>query len=680
MSSHLFLPRNTECGTGAPGAAGSGQRLPPHAPDPAVGRAGGGVWPARPAAPRGQAAAAGAAAPALVFLCAINGPLTDRGAGPGCASSWLGGAPGADLAFRGRRDALARCASAALWARPGAAVSSSSSSSAAAAAAALPGALAVVYADRELWVLFSGEAGAAGVSRPAPSQASASQVLLQLGPDFARSLGARQPPTEERLLRRIDEAVRRARGCAGLTVHRGAGALAQQLRALLPAGGGGGGQDGRRHPPPPPPPVMLELHDALDAALPVYDTPRADTANTAAAGVGTTVVGLGCVEDCLDVLATATSTARGMGFAWATANIGPLTEFSSKVIHVIQAHHDAGRLGPAVARRVRACAGSAAGGGGGGGGGEEPISAAAAVAAAAAGGGGGWRPKARTPRGGGGLAGERRPISAPVTGAGGGGGAGAATSCDLHFWVWMEDRKLAEVLPSAAECATPNPTLRDYPAPRGEGGAAGGAAGGDHGGGGGGGMGAAAGGGCCRRARAWLLPNAALAAIAKSHGAYTRRDGVAVSCAALPSLAGQPWCLCCVMRGVRHLFLPLPPTTHTHTRHLVCGGAERRVWLIGYACVCACVRAGLLPPAAGRARARCGGWWVAVLLQGCKLSLVLGDTVLTFGASLVQRFVGARGWGALTEHHLLVAVRCLSVVRYAPPPSHGLLWWLLTRV
>lgn len=27
------------------------------------------------------------------------------------------------------------------------------------------------------------------------------------------------------------------------------------------------------------------------------------------------------------------------------------------------------------------------------------------------------------------------------------------------------------------------------------------------------------------------------------------------------------------------------------------------------------------------------------------------------GASLVQKFVGARGWGALTEHHLLVAIR-----------------------
>ncbi len=33
------------------------------------------------------------------------------------------------------------------------------------------------------------------------------------------------------------------------------------------------------------------------------------------------------------------------------------------------------------------------------------------------------------------------------------------------------------------------------------------------------------------------------------------------------------------------------------------------------------------------------------------------DGVVTLGASLVQKFVGARGWGALTEHHLLVAIR-----------------------
>ena len=62
----------------------------------------------------------------------------------------------------------------------------------------------------------------------------------------------------------------------------------------------------------------------------------------------------------------------------------------------------------------------------------------------------------------------------------------------------------------------------------------------------------------------------------------------------------------------------------------------------------------------------------------CTLSVILGSTrsadkeekktimdadeqteeeVLTFDASLIQRDVGARGWGALTEHHLLVAMR-----------------------
>ena len=44
-------------------------------------------------------------------------------------------------------------------------------------------------------------------------------------------------------------------------------------------------------------------------------------------------------------------------------------------------------------------------------------------------------------------------------------------------------------------------------------------------------------------------------------------------------------------------------------------------------------------------------------VANCRISFVLKDCVITMGPSLVQWHVGQRGWGALTEHHLLVAFR-----------------------
>ena len=143
--------------------------------------------------------------------------------------------------------------------------------------------------------------------------------------------------------------------------------------------------------------VLLELHDSQDASLPVYS--GASSASPSPE-IGSVVVALGCVEDHLDSIAAIVDEGSRLGYDVGRVNLGPLTEFSSKIVHLVQAHHDAGRLLPALAELLR-----------GGGQSAEPA------------GGTVWREKARAPRKGGGLMGER------VASA----GAPSTAVCDLHF-------------------------------------------------------------------------------------------------------------------------------------------------------------------------------------------------------------------------------------------------------
>ena len=123
----------------------------------------------------------------------------------------------------------------------------------------------------------------------------------------------------------------------------------------------------------------------------------------------------------------------------------------------------------------------------------------------------------------------------------------------------------------------------------------------------------------CRQ-QAWLLVSAALVAVGKSHGAYDRKEGVATCKISLVLEVRQLNLLS--LHATRCFGISLPPPPH--------------------------------PPMSLR---------VSVFVRAagadslCVSYVVRQDAVVTLAASLVQRFVGARGWGALTEHHLLVAIR-----------------------
>lgn len=340
-----------------PGLVG---RLPPAVPDP-----------------RSVLRPAGHAA--IRFVFAVSGPLYDQEAGPDFVSSWAA----ADKSFVHRRDALARCVVAALWHRAPAGDPAATGADAS----------AIVYSDRTVALLY-----------PQPPHA-----VVELTADFARCVGARTAPHESRVLQLLDNAVRARRSVSGAVVHPRHPSLAAAAAAAV------GGDAG--------PGYVLELHDSLAAGLPVFSK---KVRRAAAAGVPPTggamqvVVTLGVVEDHLKTVEAVLAAGRGRGLAQVRVNLGPVAEFSSKVVALLQAHSDGGVLLPALRRAAKGKAGAAA-------------------------------PDLE-------------------------GGA------DLHFWVWRPDLR--------ARCIGR--------AKRGE----------------------------AMRPQTWLLPNAALAAVAKSHGAYCRREGL----------------------------------------------------------------------------------------------------------------------------------------------------------
>ncbi len=183
----------------------------------------------------------------------------------------------------------------------------------------------------------------------------------------------------------------------------------------------------------------------------------------------------GCVEDHLDSIAAIIDEGKRIGYSTGRVNVGPLTEFSSKVVHLIQAHKDSGRLRPAI-KALLTRPGSMHG----------TTGAEAEGRAMTASSGSVWREKARAPRKGGGLMGERVPATVAST--------STAAVCDLHFWVWgAKGVSTSSALPSAEVVgAGGNPKLGEQD-----------------------------------RQQAWLLVSAALVAVGKSHGAYDRKEGVA---------------------------------------------------------------------------------------------------------------------------------------------------------
>ena len=246
--------------------AASSQPLPALTPDTAV-----------------RTVGAGPNAPPLVFCFVVSGRPTDRISGAGHASSWVP----FDQSFRGRRDALSRCLTAALWSRPAVAdgfpLQSDVGSEGAANNAcgrhsgdSLP---AVVYDDREVWLVFE----------------ESPVTVVKVTSDWARCIGARTSPTENVLLTAFDEAVRGRRRAAGLTLDTTAyasvgsavAALLQQHKAVHV--NFNTGWRSAQH-------VVLELHDSQDVSLPVYGNlvPFGSSAiqETRNEGVGSVIVAL----------------------------------------------------------------------------------------------------------------------------------------------------------------------------------------------------------------------------------------------------------------------------------------------------------------------------------------------------------------------------------------------------
>lgn len=187
-------------------------------------------------------------APPLVFCFVISGRPTDRVDGAGYASSWVP----FDQSFRGRRDALSRCLTAALWSRPAVADGASFQTDADGkhSSNCVP---AVVYNDREVWLLFE----------ESPVR------VVKVTSDWARCIGARTSPTEKVLLTAFDEAVRGRRCAAGLNLDPlGYGSVRSAIAGLLQKHKAAhthinAGWTAAQH-------VVLELHDSQDLSLPVY--------------------------------------------------------------------------------------------------------------------------------------------------------------------------------------------------------------------------------------------------------------------------------------------------------------------------------------------------------------------------------------------------------------------------
>jgi len=227
---------------------------------------------------------------------------------------------------------------------------------------------------------------------------------------------------------------------------------------------------------------------------------------------------IGCVDDHVEPVATVGTAAAAMGMPIHRVNVGPVAEFTSKVVHLIQAHHDAGVLVPALSSLGPSEGAVASGAIDMNGDADEGSGTTGAGAPASL-------PAPPTVDADGEID-KRAETAAPST-------IPTHAAADMHFWCWIPTTsKIA--IPSTEEATGTNPVL-----------------------------------GQGSRPAAWLMPNATMVAIGRSHGAYARKEGVSES----------------------------------------------------------------------------------------TISFVLNDCVVSVGSAAMQRCMGERSWGALTEHHGLVILR-----------------------
>lgn len=469
----------------------------------------------------------------LVWVLIVNGGTCDRKAGTSRKASWVG----FDKGYRSRRDALARCVTAALWANPSSVADGVASYTTTEQQAIDSGPPRLVHGDSECHIIHeqTGE-------------------LLSISSEFAQTWRQGGPPTEARLLKAFDDAARDAGSAGGpgstdkfvpgLTVHMDTKTVAEATARILEVSGLTTllhRSVGTANEPVASRCAIVELHEDKERFLPVYTAPllveqvgRPEDAGASKdlPQLDALMMVLGCVQDHTEAVATVVETSlsdpalpntlqsedgdslpdkdcRSVTRLHLAVNVGPVSEFSSKVIHLLQAYHSANRLLPAATKQLQLQLQE----------GTQTRPAKAQVARherleklVAATVPHSMRDDVQlTPT----------PLATVVT-------RSHPKQLPLHFWVWCTGVRLAH-LPTTEECKrTANPSLAAH-----------------------------------HRSVVWRVPNVVLAAFARSHGAY---DNV-------------------------------------------------------------------------------------------RLSLILEDVVITVDGTLITKHITARGWGALTEHHTLVALR-----------------------
>jgi hypothetical protein len=278
-------------------------------------------------------------------MFAVNGVMRET---TGRGSSWVG----FDRSYIKRRDGLARCLAAAFWK-----VSLGWGQD----AAASPNA---AFSQTKVCLVFEEECCA---------------VMLEAGPFVAHCKQA----TEFAILNALEQAVQgKVPGCT-VTRDSSVPALASKIfRQFDPA----------EH-------LVIELHDSFAKLLP---TAARGSTVTDAANAKTPIVILGCVEDHHETMGHLLGAARAATLPVQQVNLGPVAEFSSKIVDIVMCHHCCGSLVPALLLQLEQSA--------------TPKAAPAQAAPA--------------------------PIAAPA----------------FHTWIWLP-HCTTDDLPTTAENKAPNPKL-----------------------------------------------------------------------------------------------------------------------------------------------------------------------------------------------------------------------------
>jgi hypothetical protein len=318
--------------------------------------------------PRAAAAAAAAGPPpggsALEFVLVVDGPLTDRDLGSDLKATWAE----ADCAQKNRRDALVRSLVAALcspgercWllfveprvvvllTREFLVTACGGSTTECTVLSQLDAAFRSCLRDGAAAAAKeTNESPASPAAHVRPKEATAGVVFACCA--TAKQQAAPPAPPPPHAAAAAAAGLGSAHGVSvytGFETVCGCAAFVLQARSLAAAGRT----------------CVVNMHDSAEAFLPVYAAAAGgqktaqsaaadDTADDTADGSGTVekaLVVMGVVHDHLSTVQLLVRTAGLLGMRTAACNLVHVAMYTSKCIHVIQAHHAAGSFLPAVA-------------------------------------------------------------------------------------------------------------------------------------------------------------------------------------------------------------------------------------------------------------------------------------------------------------------------------------------